>query len=47
MSEPRIRNAFTLVELLSENISSVGGESGFGVWGALGTRDGGESATGF
>ncbi len=35
------------VHFISENISSVGGESGFGVWGALGTRDGGESATGF
>lgn len=31
------------VHFISENISSVGGEGGFGVWGALGTRAGDES----
>jgi len=30
------------VDFISETIDAVGGASGYGVWGALGTRDGGE-----
>lgn len=35
------------VQFVSESIQSVGGPSGFGVWGALGTTNGGEVASGF
>lgn len=33
------------VDFIAETISTVGGRSGFGVWGALGTRAGGEPET--
>lgn len=32
------------VRFQNETIDSIGGRSGFGVWGALGTRDGGEAS---
>jgi len=35
------------VRLISSSIESVGGKSGYGVWGALGTRNNGEPLTNF